>query len=91
MTLVILPTTPLAFLSLVYSLPTSWSTGLLTCSGDFGGIDFSKLGGAGGGDDFGEEEDDEDMPALEGEEEEADEEIKVDAKAAEGAAKTTEA
>jgi len=41
--------------------------------GDFGGIDFSKLGGAGmgGGDEEGEEEDDdEDMPALEGEDEE---------------------
>ncbi|KAK0626269.1 HSP20-like chaperone [Immersiella caudata] len=44
--------------------------------GDFGGIDFSKLGGGAGlptGDDDGEEEesDDEDMPPLEGEEEEA--------------------
>ncbi|KAH8677306.1 HSP20-like chaperone [Xylariales sp. PMI_506] len=42
--------------------------------GDFGGIDFSKLGGgAGVGDDEEEEEDeeesDDDMPALEGEEE----------------------
>jgi hypothetical protein len=43
--------------------------------GDFGGIDFSKLGGGAGlpTDDDGEEEesDDEDMPPLEGEEEEA--------------------
>jgi len=43
--------------------------------GDFGGIDFSKLGGGAGlptGDDEGEEEesDDEDMPPLEGEGEE---------------------
>jgi hypothetical protein len=43
--------------------------------GDFGGIDFSKLGGGGmpdmGGDDEDDEEDDDDMPPLEGEEEEA--------------------
>lgn len=44
--------------------------------GDFGGIDFSKLGGAGGlgGEDEEEEEegeDDDDMPPLEGEEAEA--------------------
>ncbi|KAK4142967.1 HSP20-like chaperone [Dichotomopilus funicola] len=42
--------------------------------GDFGGIDFSKLGG-GGAPDFGageeEDSDDDDLPALEGEEEEA--------------------
>ncbi|GAW15838.1 hypothetical protein ANO14919_052600 [Xylariales sp. No.14919] len=47
--------------------------------GDFGGIDFSKLGGAGAGapgsDDEDEDEDD-DMPALEGEET-----VKTDAKA----------
>ena len=42
--------------------------------GDFGGIDFSKLGGMGGaGGDFGgemddEDEDDDEMPALEGKE-----------------------
>ncbi|KAK3345175.1 HSP20-like chaperone [Neurospora tetraspora] len=37
--------------------------------GDFGGIDFSKLGGAGmpGGDDDEEDSDDDDMPPLEGE------------------------
>lgn len=45
-------------------------------TGDFGGIDFSKLGGGaglpGGGLDEEEEEDsDDDMPALEGEEDEA--------------------
>ena len=42
-----------------------------TClGGDFGGIDFSKLGGAGmpGGDDD-EEDSDDDMPPLEGEDE----------------------
>lgn len=48
--------------------------------GDFGGIDFSKLGGAdmggmggmmGGEDDEADVEDDEEMPALEGEEEAA--------------------
>ncbi|KAI0513112.1 HSP20-like chaperone [Xylaria bambusicola] len=48
--------------------------------GDFGGIDFSKLGGAGadaGSDDEGDEDDDDDeMPALEGEED-----AKTDAKA----------
>lgn len=58
--------------------------------GDFGGIDFSKLGGGAGmgglGDLGGEEEeeeddDDDDMPALEGEEEE--EVAASDAKAAE--------
>ncbi len=40
--------------------------------GDFGGIDFSKLGG---GDAAGEDddEDDEEMPALEGEDEEEEE------------------
>lgn len=38
-------------------------------TGDFGGIDFSKLGGAGmpGGDDDEEDSDDDDMPPLEGE------------------------
>ncbi|KAF4342013.1 Hsp90 binding co-chaperone Sba1 [Fusarium beomiforme] len=46
--------------------------GMGDMGGDFGGIDFSKLGGGGagfpGGDDAGEEEedDDDDMPALEG-------------------------
>lgn len=41
-------------------------------AGDFGGIDFSKLGGAGMGadGDDDDEEDDEDMPELEGDEEE---------------------
>lgn len=42
--------------------------------GDFGGIDFSKLGGGGAGfpgaegtgDELDEEDDDDDMPALEG-------------------------
>ena len=43
--------------------------------GDFGGIDFSKLGGAGGfgaggdEDDLDEAEDDDEMPPLEGEDE----------------------
>jgi len=46
--------------------------------GDFGGIDFSKLGGAGmGADDEGadedEESDDDEMPALEGEEDDEEE------------------
>lgn len=46
--------------------------------GDFGGIDFSNLGGAGmsgmGEEDEGEDDDDDDeMPGLEGEEEAADE------------------
>ncbi|KAI1339919.1 HSP20-like chaperone [Xylariaceae sp. FL0016] len=43
--------------------------------GDFGGIDFSKLGGAMGGGDEEEgddDEDDDDMPALEGEDDAAD-------------------
>lgn len=47
---------------------------LNTGGADFGGIDFSKLGGAagmGGLDEDEEDEDDDDMPALEGEEEEA--------------------
>lgn len=47
----------------------------LTGGGDFGGIDFSKLGGGAGlptGDEEEEESDDEDMPPLEGEEEEKD-------------------
>ncbi|KAI1305473.1 HSP20-like chaperone [Xylaria venustula] len=48
--------------------------------GDFGGIDFSKLGGAGGGlpegSDDEDDEDDDEMPALEG-----DEDAKTDAKA----------
>lgn len=46
-----------------------------TGGGDFGGIDFSKLGGGAGmptGDEEEEESDDEDMPPLEGEEEEKD-------------------
>jgi hypothetical protein len=39
--------------------------------GDFGGIDFSKLGGAGAGEDDDEDDDDdEDMPALEGDDDE---------------------
>ncbi|PBP25717.1 hsp90-binding co-chaperone [Diplocarpon rosae] len=38
--------------------------------GDFGGIDFSKLGGAAAQEDEDEDDDDEDMPALEGDEEE---------------------
>jgi hypothetical protein len=47
----------------------------LPCKQDFGGIDFSKLGGAGmGGDneeaDEEDESDDDEMPALEGEDEE---------------------
>jgi len=44
--------------------------------GDFGGIDFSKLGGAGMGDEPAGEDDDEDdeMPELEGEEEEGESE-----------------
>jgi hypothetical protein len=44
-----------------------------TGGGDFGGIDFSKLGGGAGlptGDEDDEESDDEDMPPLEGDEEE---------------------
>jgi hypothetical protein len=52
-------------------------TNLVIGGGDFGGIDFSKLGGAGGMPDFGamggeedeDDDDDDDMPALEGEEE----------------------
>ncbi|EOO03602.1 putative hsp90 associated co-chaperone protein [Phaeoacremonium minimum UCRPA7] len=40
--------------------------------GDFGGIDFSKLGGGAGGAEEEEEEDDDDMPPLEGEEDEED-------------------
>ena len=49
--------------------------------GDFGGIDFSKLGG-GGGFPTGDEEDDEsddDMPPLEGDEEDANAEKAEDA------------
>jgi len=47
--------------------------------GDFGGIDFSKLGGANMGGEGGEDEDededeDDDMPALEGDDEEEEEE-----------------
>jgi len=42
--------------------------------GDFGGIDFSKLGGAQPEEEEDEDDDDEDMPALEGEDEEEDEE-----------------
>lgn len=50
----------------------------LTKLQDFGGIDFSKLGGAGMGGEEGEEEegdddDDDDMPALEGEDDDEDE------------------
>lgn len=46
--------------------------------GDFGGIDFSKLGGAGmGGEEEdegeGEDDDDEEMPALDGDEEASEE------------------
>jgi hypothetical protein len=47
--------------------------GMPGMGGDFGGIDFSKLGGAGagfpgaeGGDELDDDEDDDDMPALEG-------------------------
>lgn len=45
---------------------------VLTVAGDFGGIDFSKLGGMGGmgGDEEGDElegDEDEEMPALEDE------------------------
>lgn len=50
--------------------------------GDFGGIDFSKLGGGaglGGEEEDDEDEDDDDMPALEGEEDEK----KVESKPAE--------
>jgi hypothetical protein len=39
--------------------------------GDFGGIDFSKLGGAGMPTGDEDEESDDDMPPLEGDEEEA--------------------
>ncbi|KAI0440998.1 HSP20-like chaperone [Xylaria telfairii] len=61
--------------------------------GDFGGIDFSKLGGMGGMDGMGgagsdddeDEEDEEDMPALEGEEDAKSDAKAVDATA--GAAK----
>jgi hypothetical protein len=45
---------------------------VLAGGGDFGGIDFSKLGGGAGmptGDDDDEEDSDDDMPPLEGEEE----------------------
>lgn len=58
--------------------------------GDFGGIDFSKLGGGGGmpglggeEDEEDDDEDDDDMPPLEGEEEEKD--GKAEAKPAEEA------
>lgn len=54
----------------------------LGAGGDFGGIDFSKLGGGaglGGEEEEEEEEEDDDMPPLEGEEEEK----KADAKPAE--------
>lgn len=59
-------------------------TNSLGAGGDFGGIDFSKLGGGAGlgGEEEEEEdddEDDEDMPALEGEETET----KTEAKPAE--------
>jgi hypothetical protein len=55
--------------------------------GDFGGIDFSKLGGGampGGDEDEGEDEDDDEMPPLEGEGEE-EEEGKPEEKKAESA------
>lgn len=59
--------------------------GMGGAGGDFGGIDFSKLGGGAmggmGGDEEEEEEDDEDMPPLEGEEQE--EEDKAEEKKAE--------
>lgn len=60
----------------------------LGAGGDFGGIDFSKLGGGAGlgGEDEEEEddeEDDDDMPALEGEEGDKTEAAKTDAKPAE--------
>lgn len=58
----------------------------LGAGGDFGGIDFSKLGGGAGlgGEEEEEEDDDEDdddMPALEGEEDKT--EAKTEAKPAE--------
>ena len=48
---------------------------MMGAGGDFGGIDFSKLGGGAGMEGLGEmdddkDDDDEDMPALEGDEEE---------------------
>ena len=47
--------------------------------GDFGGIDFSKLGGgAGMGGDDEDEDSDDDMPPLEGEEDSKVEEVKDD-------------
>ncbi len=53
-------------------------TECLGAGGDFGGIDFSKLGQQGmpgeEGDEDDEGDEDEDMPALEGEEDEEDEE-----------------
>ena len=55
--------------------------------GDFGGIDFSKLGGGAipGAEDDEDEEDDDDMPGLEGEEEQAEQaEEPKDAGKAEG-------
>jgi len=55
---------------------------LFTGGGDFGGIDFSKLGGGAGmptGDDD-EDESDDDMPPLEGEEEGEKTETAEDAK-----------
>jgi hypothetical protein len=70
-----------ANMAFALELPSPWwhivLTNLVTGGGDFGGIDFSKLGGAGGMPDFGamggeedeDDDDDDDMPALEGEEE----------------------
>jgi len=50
--------------------------------GDFGGIDFSKLGGAAEPEEDDDDDDDDDMPALEGEDD--DEEAKEAPKKATG-------
>jgi hypothetical protein len=62
-------------------------TNIYPTGGDFGGIDFSKLGGAGGAgfgdesDDEPDEDDDEEMPALAGDDAEVKEgEAKGEAK-----------
>jgi hypothetical protein len=60
----------------------NWLTTCLAGGGDFGGIDFSKLGGGAGmptGDEDDDSDDDE-MPRLEGEEDEAKAETAEDAK-----------
>jgi len=73
-----------------YHLSTDANHTFTLGGGDFGGIDFSKLGGAGGlpdglGDDEDEDEDeDDDMPALEGEDDVKDaakDDTKADTKA----------